>query len=536
MRRFIPPRLLLTVFMVVLAACTSGSGGSAQGTSTPPASGSASQASQTPPGKASPSPVDQPSEPPPTDASPSAVPPPVVGTLPIVVNQPMPVTPGTYVTAMKNPPLSITLPDQWTLYINTADSTGGLIQMNAGARFTGGINETAYVFDYFGKVIAPGREDKVVSTPDLVSFLQHDPHYKVIGGPSPVRVGGLRGTSIDIEAVDPPTCTYYPDAGATCWNVMPMANADPFTPINREIGEMLVVGNVPSAPKLQDPARLVIVPVQGQTVIIEWNDKAPSFHSTLSIFQRFLGGVQWTSTPVVPTPVGSPTSGPAAGTLSVTSTLDGRTTLPQRIRWTAHPSSSAVEEVDFLIDGQPAWVEHNPPYDYGNDGNWLVTSFLKPGPHTFNTKAVGASGEEEATDTVRATVSGAPAPPSALAGTWSRVVTTADVKKAASDQPPPAGRWELRIDSEGWHLRDPNDGTALFDVVDGASGRLQMRPTIAHPPIGNSDTGGFCEDTDPISAWSSAIHGGRLVLHPVGHDPCGDRAAILEGTWTEAAA
>jgi hypothetical protein len=525
MRRLIQPRLLLTILTVVLAACTSGSPGPDKRTSTPVAT-----AGQPTPVDTDPGPVTQPSEPTPTEASPGAI----VGTLPVVVNQEQPVTPGTYVTAMQNPPMSISLPEPWTVFVNSADATGGVIQMNAGARSTGGINENVFVFDYFGKVISPEREDKVISTPDLIGFLQHNPHYEVIGGPSPVTVGGVKGTSIDIQAVDPPTCTYYSgDEAAACWNVMPQTKADPFTPINREIGEMLVVGNVPSAPQLQDPARLVLVRVHGQDVIIEWNDKAPSFHSTLSIFQRFLDGVQWTSHPVLPTPGVSPSSGPTGGSLSVTSTLDGLTALPQRIKWTAHPSSPAVDEVDFLIDGQQAWIEHNPPYDYGNDGNWLVTSFLKPGPHTFTTKAVGTSGQE-ASDTVTATVSAASSQPSGLAGTWSRIVSAADVGKATSNQPPPAGRWELRIDSEGWHLGDPNSGTALFDVVHRSLGRLQMRPAIAHPPIGNGDTGGFCEDTDPLAAWSSSVAGGKLVLHPIGHDPCGDRAAILEGTWTTA--
>ena len=52
------------------------------------------------------------------------------------------------------------------------------------------------------------------------------------------------------------------------------------------------------------------------------------------------------------------TASTAAGTakLSVTSTLDGHATLPQRISWVATPSvpPSDVAEVDFLIDGPDA--------------------------------------------------------------------------------------------------------------------------------------------------------------------------------------
>jgi hypothetical protein len=61
---------------------------------------------------------------------------------------------------------------------------------------------------------------------------------------------------------------------------------------------------------------------------------------------------------------------------TVGSTLDGKTALPHRIHWTAHPTlpASRLNGVDFLIDGKVRWVEVNAPYTYGDDGNWLVTS------------------------------------------------------------------------------------------------------------------------------------------------------------------
>ena len=60
-----------------------------------------------------------------------------------------------------------------------------------------------------------------------------------------------------------------------------------------------------------------------------------------------------------------------------------------------------------------------------------------------------------------------------------------------------------------------------------------MRPTIEYPPYPNDNKGGFCEDTDPLATWTYTVanDGKTLSLHPTGHDPCGDRAAILEGTW-----
>jgi hypothetical protein len=247
-------------------------------------------------------------------------------------------------------------------------------------------------------------------------------------------------------------------------------------------------------------------------------------------------------------PVGAASNGPPVSTtpassasspaLRVASTLDGHATLPLRIRWQAFSSSPAAEvsEVDFLIDGRLGWVEHNMPYFYGDDGNWLVTSFLKPGEHTFTVRVITVDGHTAA-DTVRASVTAPPAPPSALGGVaWVHQVTPADVLQATSGQPPPAGRWGLRIGLTGWQLHDPTGGGLLFDVSYGPGASLQMRPTIEYPPYPNGNNGGFCEDTDPLWAWTYSVgNGGQtLTLRPVGHDPCGDRIAILAGTWTRA--
>ncbi len=223
------------------------------------------------------------------------------------------------------------------------------------------------------------------------------------------------------------------------------------------------------------------------------------------------------------------------GSFKVTSTLDGKTVLPLRIHWIARPglTSSKVKQVDFLIDNKLGWVEHNPPYVYGDDGNWLVTSFLKPGRHTFTTRVVAIDGTK-VTDTVRARVIAPPQPPATLIGTWGRVVSKSDVTKATSSQPPPAGRWEITISATGWRTTDPDHGGGMFDVAYVETGRVQLRPTIETPPYPNPSNGGWCADTDPLAIWSDAVSadGSTLTLTPIGREPCGDRAAILEGTWT----
>ncbi|PZR82682.1 MAG: hypothetical protein DLM65_03395 [Candidatus Aeolococcus gillhamiae] len=219
----------------------------------------------------------------------------------------------------------------------------------------------------------------------------------------------------------------------------------------------------------------------------------------------------------------------------MTSTLAGRSSLPPRVPWEAMPSvpSAQVSEVDFLIDGRLGWVEHKPPYVYGNDGNWLVTSFLMPGKHTFTVRAISTSGQSAVT-TVTATVAAPPAPPAVLAGAWARRVTADDVRKATSGSPPPPGDWRLTIAPVGWATFDPQGGQALFDVGYQSSTTVEMRPEIEQPPYPNSSNGGFCTGTDPIFNWTVVIGSGgkTLTLHPAAHDPCGDRAAILEGTWT----
>ena len=247
------------------------------------------------------------------------------------------------------------------------------------------------------------------------------------------------------------------------------------------------------------------------------------------------GGTVATGETAANRPSGSPARSPR---LTVTSTLDGHTALPLRIHWQAFPNVPApdVSEVDFLIDGRLGWVEHQTPYFYGDDGAWLVTSFLKPGGHIFAVRVIDAAGHT-ATDTVHASVTAPAAPPPALRRiTWTRQVTPADVQKATSGHPPPPGRWLLRISPVGWQLRDPAGGGLLFDVGYRPGGRLLMRPVIEYPPYPNSNNGGFCQDTDQQWAWTYSVgdSGTTLTLHAAGHDPCGDRIAILAGTWTRA--
>jgi hypothetical protein len=241
--------------------------------------------------------------------------------------------------------------------------------------------------------------------------------------------------------------------------------------------------------------------------------------------------------------------------LAVTSTIDGKKVLPQRIRWIAHPTvaPSKVSEVDYLIDGKLRWVEQFAPYNYASDDlhghlNYLYTSWLTPGEHTFTARAKTTSGQT-ATDTVSARVLPAPAPPTALAGTWTRVMTAAEDAKSdpkyGKDNIPPPGKWRLVIDRVGiWEL-DPL-GTGLLQAYSVTGNVLHSYSPIVEKPknttgaagsierLGNQVTvnGGVeCDESGPFGTYHWSLSRNQLTLTSL-HEPCGQRRAIYEGTWT----
>ena len=110
-----------------------------------------------------------------------------------------------------------------------------------------------------------------------------------------------------------------------------------------------------------------------------------------------------------------------SGAARVTSSLDGKTVLPQRSRWLVHPGIpvSSVREVDYLIDGKLSWVERSSPYYFGGDDNgadpgYLITTWIGAGRHVFTSRVVGIDGKAT-TDVVTARVRAAAPPPTTLA-------------------------------------------------------------------------------------------------------------------------
>ncbi len=213
----------------------------------------------------------------------------------------------------------------------------------------------------------------------------------------------------------------------------------------------------------------------------------------------------------------------------MTSTLDGHDYLPHRIHWVTRPSPGAdVSEVDFLIDGKQLWVEHNAPYFYGDDGNYLVTSFLKPGEHDFTTRVVTFDGAT-ATDTVTAGVSPAPAPPAALAGQWEKFV-----KQGSDPTSPPSGYWRLIISKVGWEIFDTANGGSLLDVAYLTPGLLEVRTGMASGHEG-FDLNGWCnnEPGTPVRfRWS--VSGAHLLFTFVSGHGCPGFSEFVAASWRRA--
>jgi hypothetical protein len=223
---------------------------------------------------------------------------------------------------------------------------------------------------------------------------------------------------------------------------------------------------------------------------------------------------------------GAHTASPASSAkFRVTSTIDGLSVLPHRIHWQAFPTPSTdiILEVDYLIDGKQLWVEHATPYFYGDDGNYLVTSFLTPGRHVFTVRAIDASGHG-ATDTVTASVAAAPSPPAALGGTWKKLF--AQPGGNCSPGPcPAAGYWRLVISPIGWQVYDTGGGGGLYDVSYLSAGMAEIRTGMAtgHPGTdGNAwcnEGGGDKPAGRPSVYVRWAVHGNQLSFSPVGSQP-----------------
>jgi hypothetical protein len=214
---------------------------------------------------------------------------------------------------------------------------------------------------------------------------------------------------------------------------------------------------------------------------------------------------------------------------AVSSTLSNTHVLPHRIHWLGKPSlpPSKIRQVAFLIDGRRAWVEHHAPYSYAYDGNYLVTSWMRPGLHTFTVVAVATNGRR-ATISSQARTSAPKPPPTPLAGSWHRRISVAGAGAAWR-----AGIWTLAVNSVGWRFLDPTRGRgALVDVAYLSPETIEARGGIAtrdHDPRENNP---WCDEPFQPVRYRWHVTGDRLSLALAGPRRCDGQSRLWAGDWT----
>lgn len=213
--------------------------------------------------------------------------------------------------------------------------------------------------------------------------------------------------------------------------------------------------------------------------------------------------------------------------LSVKSTLTGKTVLPHRIHWLGIPNrpESQMREVDFLVDGKLTWVEHHPPYSFAYDGNYLVTTWLSPGQHTFAVLAIAKDGSRARTSST-GLVGRAASPPADLTGTWKRTVTAAEA--GTSGRP---GIWTLTVDPVGWQILDPTKHGALVDVAYLSTGVLEARGGIATRNHDSHEGNVWCEEPFQPVRYRWAVNGETLTLTLAGPKRCDGESDVWAGDW-----
>ena len=202
--------------------------------------------------------------------------------------------------------------------------------------------------------------------------------------------------------------------------------------------------------------------------------------------------------------------------------------LPHRIHWLGKTSlpSSAIREVEFLIDGRRSWLEHHAPYTYGYDGNYLVTTWLTQGLHTFTVVAVATNGRRATTSSKARTLPPA-ATPKGLPGSWHRRIAAGEAGTAGG-----AGIWTLTISAVGWRLLDPSrQRGALIDVGYLSPDILEARGGIAtrdHDPRENNP---WCDEPFQPVRYHWHVAASRLTLTLAGPRRCDGQSRVWAGVW-----
>jgi hypothetical protein len=182
------------------------------------------------------------------------------------------------------------------------------------------------------------------------------------------------------------------------------------------------------------------------------------------------------------------------------------------------------------------WTEHKAPYFFNDDNNRLFPWVLGAGQHRLAVRAITVAGKSASTS-AQVTVP-APRKPAALAGTYTRSVTAADIQRTQSfrdepaDQVLPAGTWRLHVRRDGvFFFDDPRGagGSEAFTAL--ADGTLTMQgPVNWLEP--HSKQGSFCGiERDGAYRWTITA---RTLVLTARSDRCADRNSMFTGIWRPA--
>ena len=230
----------------------------------------------------------------------------------------------------------------------------------------------------------------------------------------------------------------------------------------------------------------------------------------------------------------------------VSTTIHDGAVLTAAVPWQVQAEAArndTIAEVRFLIDGEEKWVERDSPYYFDDDQQVLSPWLLGNGQHALVvrvTTTAGASAKVAANVTVDVNLE----QNQEIAGTYHRMVTKADIRRARTyrvaskgafgDIPPP-GTWTLRIEPDGKIVGvDPAGDTSNPFVepytLKGNQLRLYGPAVWAQPDPTTPNL--FCEPERP-SDYTWHLSGPSLTITPI-QKVCADRDIVFAGTWTRA--
>jgi hypothetical protein len=257
---------------------------------------------------------------------------------------------------------------------------------------------------------------------------------------------------------------------------------------------------------------------------------------------------------------------------TVESSLEGLTSLPARVRWSATTSlpPAQVKTVYFRVDGDRWWADSWPPYTFGVPGAYFPASWLstlsnqytdgRSRTHEFAIRVVTTTDdkwESEPVD-VRTPEATRVRPPGSSGRYWFGYWTGQYVLLSAADiaNPPPPGQYPsfrgfLVFRGNSLLLRRGKHDFA-WEIVSGDRRRMRLGTPIFLAAESHADAGssfdGFdevlCAPDGPPATYTWSKSTGRIIYSYRGNDdyaqnlelqavkdPCKPRKHLLEGVW-----